>query len=219
MRFEIKFAYAPQYDGQVRDWLMHHECAFSEAYPTRRVQNVYFDTFDLESFGENLAGVGRRSKVRYRWYGEEGLLPAGTLEIKNKHSQLGWKDSHRIATPPFQDGDSWKAIHRKIRASIPRAMRLIFDDHPQAALVNRYTRSYFESNDGLIRVTLDSDQEMFDQTASRCPNITRKTNIPDVHILELKCAAEHKRLATRALGSCPVRASRFSKYTVGVESR
>ena len=98
-------------------------------------------------------------------------------------------------------------------------MRLIFDDHPQAALINRYTRSYFESDDGLIRVTLDSLQEMFDQTASRRPNITRKTNIPDVHVLELKCAAEHKRLAAQALGSCPVRASRFSKYTVGVESR
>ena len=219
MRFEIKFAYSPDFDGQVRDWLRSHACVFSEAYPTRQVQNVYFDTFDLESFDENLAGVSRRSKVRYRWYGEGDLLPAGTLEIKNKHSQLGWKDSHRIEAGPYQDGDSWRAVHRKIRSALPRDMRPIFDDHPQAALINRYTRDYFESDDSLIRVTLDSQQEMFDQTASRCPNITRKTNIPDIHVLEVKCAAEHKRLATEVLGTCPVRGSRFSKYTVGVESR
>jgi len=219
MRFEIKFAYPPHFEGEVRNWLLSHSCVFSQAYPVRRVQNVYFDTFDLQAFGENLAGISRRSKVRFRWYGEDSLLPAGTLEIKNKHSQLGWKDSCRIETAPFQAGDSWRDVRRKIRSALPRDMRLVFDEHPQATLVNRYTRSYLESRDQLLRVTLDSEQEMFDQTCSQFPNVSRRTNIPDVHVLELKCDARHKQLATQALGTCPVRGSRFSKYTVGIELR
>ena len=68
-----------------------------------------------------------------------------------------------------------------------------------------------------LRVTLDSDQVMFDQTQTQTPNVTRRTNLPDVHILELKCDSRDKVLATKALADCPVRASRFSKYTVGIE--
>lgn len=219
MRFEIKFAYPPHFDDQVRQWLKTHASIFSEAYPVRRVQNVYFDTFDLLAFDENLAGISRRSKVRFRWYGEDALPPAGTLEIKNKHNSLGWKDSCRIETAPYCPGDSWRDVHRKIRSALTPDLRPIFDEHPQATLINRYTRSYFVSRDGFLRVTLDSDQVMFDQTSSRSPNVTRQTSLPDVHVLELKCDAEHQRLATRALGSCPVRGSRFSKYTVGIENR
>ena len=147
------------------------------------------------------------------------LLPVGTLEIKNKHSALGWKDSARIDPAPYRPGDRWRGVHRAIRAQLPPELRIVLDDHPQAALLNRYSRRYFESRDKKLRVTLDSDQVMFDQTRSAFPNITRPINLPDVNVVELKCEAADRGHLVRALADCPVRVSRFSKYTAGSELR
>ncbi|MCA8955710.1 MAG: VTC domain-containing protein [Planctomycetes bacterium] len=218
MRFEIKVCFAPHHAGTIDAWLAAHPDAFRSTFAPRRVNNVYFDTPDLQAFAENLAGVSRRCKVRLRWYGADDLPERGTLELKHKHGTLGWKDSFAIEAP-YVSGDSWADVHRRIRAQLPRDVRREFDEHPRATLLNRYHRRYLESADRVLRVTLDTDQQMFDQTRARSPNLRRRSHIPDVHVLELKCEAEDRRRAVRALASCPVRVTRFSKYAIGVELR
>lgn len=219
MRYEIKFVYSPHLKDRVLVWLHAHIEAFYSHYPTRRVNNVYFDTSDLQAFSENLAGISRRCKVRLRWYGDSLLPCPGTLEFKNKHSSLGWKDKFEIVRPPFTAGDSWRAVHRGLRGQLPPNARPVFDEHDQAALINSYERRYFESRNGRLRITVDSDLVMFDQTRSRGPNVTRRINMPDVHVLELKCESLDRKMAAKLLATCPVRVSRFSKYTVGMGLR
>lgn len=219
MRFEVKFTYPAHFDSQVMVWVKAHSQGFRTAYPPRRINNVYFDTLELSAFGENLAGISNRSKVRYRWYGDSLLPKAGTLEFKNKRAALGWKDNYRVEIDPYREGDRWRDFQRNLRRAIPVAARIPFDERGEPVLINRYSRRYFESYDRKIRITLDSEQEMFDQMRGSLPNITRRLNLPEVHVLELKCESGDRDLAVRALSDCPIRATRFSKYTIGSELR
>jgi hypothetical protein len=218
-RYEIKFAYPAHLATKVDTWLRGNLAAFSTSYPSRRVNNVYFDTPDLRSFADNLAGISERFKVRYRWYGEEDLPGPGTLEFKHKRASLGWKRSHDFAAPVMQAGERWRALHRRIAAALPPMERLLFCEHRQVVLVNRYERRYLESADRRLRATVDHALLSFDQTLSSRPNFRRAIHMPDLQILEIKCAPGDRRLASTVVRDCPVRSSRFSKYSVGVELR
>ena len=71
LRHEVKFAaYAIEYESLCH-WLRMHPSGFVKSYPDRQVNNVYFDSWDYRAFAENLAGISQRSKVRYRWYGND----------------------------------------------------------------------------------------------------------------------------------------------------
>ena len=59
LRHEVKFAaYVIDY-ADLRHWLHMHPAGFRPAYPDRRVNNIYFDTWDYRAYAENLAGVSR----------------------------------------------------------------------------------------------------------------------------------------------------------------
>lgn len=219
MRFEVKFTYPAHFEPRVLVWVKTHFLGFRTAYPPRRINNVYFDTLELTAFDDNIAGISQRSKLRFRWYGDDLLPQAGTLEFKNKRATLGWKDNYRLAEPPYVAGDTWSSFHRRLRRVLPPAARIPFDHLGGPVLINRYSRRYFESHDRKIRITLDSDQEMLDQMCSPFPNVVRRINLPEVHILELKCESADFAIAVRALGDCPIRTTRFSKYTIGSELR
>ena len=182
------------------------------------MNNVYFDTFDHFAYAENLSGASARSKVRFRWYGEGDEPEKGTLEVKRRRSSVGWKLSYRVGRVPLI-GTPWLRFRRALRDQLPGEARIWLDANPQQVLINRYRRRYFLSRDGALRITLDRDQVMFDQLASNRPNTTRRLNLPGVHILELKCEDTEYDSAMRALANCPIRGSRFSKYTVGAELR
>jgi len=215
MRFEIKSSYPPYFDSQLLAWIKSHTMGFRTAFPPRRVNNVYFDTLDLRALDDNIAGISQRCKVRYRWYGHNELPDQGTLEFKNKHTTLGWKDNFRVDASPYVAGDTWRAFQRKLRRALPPEARVMLDEHGEVTLINRYDRRYFESHDRKLRITLDSNQSMYDQMRSPRPNITRRINLPDVNILELKCEDLDRRALVRALADCPVRIARFSKYSAG----
>lgn len=219
MRFEIKSSYPREMDPAVVAWVRAHRLAFRVPYPDRRINNVYLDTYDLRAFAENVAGISSRSKARFRWYGPEDLPRPGTLEFKNKLAALGWKDNFKITSNPHAPGGTWRDFQRTLRRSLPAADRIRFDACGQPTLINRYTRRYFVSRDGRVRITLDAEQVMYDQLRSPFPNVTRRTNLPEVHVLEVKCEEDDHRALWDTLSDCPVRISRFSKYSAGTELR
>ena len=107
-RHELKFIL----DGLKEDWIHQqikmHPAGFVRAYPPRYINNIYFDTYDFKAYQENLSGASGRLKVRYRWYGEEPYPTSGTLEVKCKRNQFGWKENYKIKESPYGDGDHWK---------------------------------------------------------------------------------------------------------------
>jgi hypothetical protein len=216
-RFEVKFVGPPPQRVAVEYWLRSHPAAFRTAYPPRRVNNVYFDDYDLSTFGENLTGISQRTKVRFRWYGSDAREPPGTLELKFKRNRLGWKQGYRLASLPLL-GIAWSDVVRNLREQLPLEGRTWLDAHPQPVLINSYLRHYYVSSDGRVRITLDGGQRVCDQRFHSTPNLHAFVNLPETLIVEVKADSTDHELAGRVVQGIPIRAGRHSKYVVGVQS-
>ncbi|MDH4318338.1 MAG: polyphosphate polymerase domain-containing protein [Desulfobulbaceae bacterium] len=217
-RREIKFVARRGYIEPVRDWLRHNSALFRTAYPSRTVNNIYFDTYDYEAYNANLSGASARSKVRYRWYGEETVPQAGKLEIKHKRNIFGWKTLYPISMAPWEEGCSWTKIKQLIRDQLPLEGRLWFEHYPLPVIINRYEREYFLSGDGLVRVTIDQNQSIFDQRRKSGPNFTLAAPLPDIIVVEIKFHHSDRERAARIAQGIPIRASAYSKYVNGVRA-
>ncbi len=217
VRLEIKFVAAETERVRILSWLRLHPLGFRRAFPDRRVNNIYFDTFDYGAYGANLAGISGRIKLRYRWYGaSEGPGP-GTLELKCKRNQFGWKERFAVETAPWQPDDSWARVRSKLAIQISKSGRSWLSEFPVPTLLNRYDRCYFLSQDGKLRITVDCHQAGWDQRLGRMPNFSRRLNLPAAIVVEAKFAREDRDLASRNLRGIPIRVGRNSKYVNGLQ--
>ena len=216
-RHEVKYVAAALRYEEIRQWVKLHRYGFHTAYPPRRVNNVYFDTPDLFTYRENLQGASWRSKVRVRWYGESPAPERSTLEVKRRRNMFGWKLS--FPTGPLDLAhETWRQTRARIRKQLPPAGKVWLDAHSMAILVNRYEREYFVSPDGKVRVTLDRRQAVYDQRFDPHPNLTRRSNLPDTLVLEIKFSRSDRELGSDVMRGIPIRVSRNSKYVIGVQS-
>ena len=92
------------------------------------------------------------------------------------------------------------------------------DTHIFAILINRYRREYFVSPDGKVRVTLDARQAVYDQRPRPRPNLSRRANLPDTLVLEIKFGRSDRKLGSNMMRGIPIRVSRNSKYVIGVRA-
>ncbi len=218
LRHEVKFAAYTIRHAYIERWLKDHAAGFTSPYPSRQINNVYFDTWDYRAFSENLAGVSRRAKVRYRWYGEDVGPAPGTLEVKHRRNQLGWKERFDVNLRVWTPGWSWHDVRYSLIEQIPGPARLWLDRNPQAVFINRYKRDYFISGDGRIRATIDTRQRALDQRLRNVPNFSNEAILQDTLVLEFKFAPEDRQIAVGVLEDVPVRLGRHSKYMNAVRS-
>lgn len=216
-RHEVKFVAPPLDYARVESWIRMHPAGFHSPYPPRRVNNVYFDNHDLFAFDENLVGASRRTKVRLRWYGNTWTPDRCTLEVKRRRNALGWKLSYRVGGFDFT-ATRWAELRADLRRQLPAEARVWLDANPCPVLINRYHRQYFESGDRRVRVTLDRDPEVYSQLETSRPNTTRRANLPATIIVECKFDWRDRRLGNAVIQGLPLRASRNSKYVIGVQS-
>ncbi len=217
-RLEIKFVAYETELSRLLMWLKLHSGGFFRPYPDRTVNNVYFDTESYVTYAENLSGVSRRTKIRYRWYGQSKTPDKGALEIKCKRNIYGWKFRYPIAQAPYTPKDDWLGFRRTLMRQLPPVGKkwLMFTSRP--VLSNRYHRMYFTSSDDLIRATIDTRQTVWDQRYKRYPNLQRRANLPPTMVLELKFHHTNLQLAMKTIQGIPIRLSRHSKYVVGVNA-
>ncbi len=57
LRYEIKFVVPITESYRLSAWVRQHPKAFGIAYPPRHVNNVYYDSYGLDTYEENLSGV------------------------------------------------------------------------------------------------------------------------------------------------------------------
>ncbi len=218
LRHEIKFAaYATEYE-RLRHWLRMHPSGFVKSYPDRQVNNVYFDSWDYCAFAENLAGISRRCKLRFRWYGNGSGPTPGALEVKQKRNQLGWKQRYAVEQDLWAPGTDWKDFRAAIRSQIPPHARLWFDQYPLPIMLNRYQRSYFTTADRRIRATIDTGQQAFDQRQGTRPNLRRPAVMQNTLVVEFKFAPGTRPAAADLLADMPFRLGRHSKYMNALRS-
>ena len=195
-----------------------HPAAFREAYPSRWINSVYFDSLGLDACMDNLAGISRRTKVRFRWYGDLHGFESGTLEFKRKRNQFGWKDRFEVAGRIDLRASSWRQLRSHIRSGLPSSALELYDRNMLPVLINRYCRDYYISADGKVRITLDRGLRIFDQRTRPAPNLSFESPLAHTMVVETKFAVEDRGRAQEVLQSLPIRVSKNSKYVRGVLS-
>jgi SPX domain protein involved in polyphosphate accumulation len=218
-RMEIKFAsYRVNLDTVLR-WIRLHPVAFRSPHPDRWVNNVYFDTHNNAAYVQNLSGASSRVKVRYRWYGQAQEPAPGVLEVKCKRNYYGWKLRFPCSDlPTGSPDDDWRDVRRRLTDNVPHDGRLWLQTYPAPTILNRYLRRYFISNDEKIRVTVDTDQAVWDQRFKALPNYDQQAHLPDTLVVEFKFAREDRELASDVIQNIPIRVSRHSKFMNGLRA-
>jgi len=159
----------------------------------------YYDTDDFHFFHQHQNGSGRRWKVRQRTYLDS---QASFLEVKYKDNRKRTRKS-RIQTDINPDHilDNENAF---LSANAPHSMA---DLHPKLEVL--YTRTTLVKNDGLERVTLDSQLHF--------SNGKIRSDLDRLMIAEIKQASYNPASPFMVhLKKGGVRPSPFSKYCIGV---
>jgi hypothetical protein len=217
-RCEIKFVAYETELSRILQWIHLHPACFFEEYPMRQVNNIYFDSYCYSSFADNISGASSRLKIRYRWYGVSILPSKGAIEIKCKRNIYSWKKIFQVDGPLMDEQSDWKTFCGEVLRQLPSEGRVLLYSYPMVVMVNRYRRKYFISRDRKFRITVDSDLNVYDQTRNVRPNWVMKSNNPQALVLEVKFHRRFKPLATHIINSLPIRASRHSKYIVGLQA-
>jgi hypothetical protein len=213
-RYEIKI---PIYDlpvHQIKRWVNLHPVAFRQTFPPRKVNNIYFDTPDNQSFQEHLDGVYERHKLRVRWYGSKVKFVQSQLEIKKRYGDLGKKFIHPVDVEIDLQHLSWPEISKRIQINLPPGLsELIAASRP--VMINSYHREYFQTANAAIRLTIDYQHHSFDQRFSSIPNCSFREPFHDVSIIEIKAPSQAYKSAIQILAHFPLRANQFSKFIDG----
>ncbi|MCB1194672.1 polyphosphate polymerase domain-containing protein [bacterium] len=216
-RYERKFA-IQEYDiRHVESLVKLHPAHFSEIYHERYINNIYFDSRDLENYFGNVDGDDTRRKIRIRWYGDfYGNIEKPVLEIKHKRGLLGTKESFELPAFTLDETTSAVCIQDSIKRSL--APQILKNDvqRLEPTLVNRYKRKYFLSLDGIFRITIDSGI-LFHRMYAYHNNFLEQYRDSSGIILELKYDQEHDECAHSISTHFPFRLSRNSKYIAGID--
>ena len=215
-RYEIKSTCDDIYLPDVRAWVNLHPSAFIEAYPPRQVNSLYFDTREIDCLIDNLIGTGQRKKLRLRWYGDDYTAVQGTLELKCRSNQLGWKEHYPLPFTYDLTATSWDTLLERMREQVDGLFSIWLSYLSQPVLINSYMREYYETMDHQVRVTIDYSQVAYEQIAHLTPNLAIKAPLPGQIVVEVKADAALHRRVSNVLSSFPLQVGRNSKYVNGV---
>lgn len=206
MRYERKYRIEDQTYEQVRIEILSIVGAFAESYPDRWVNSIYLDSTDFSALRENQSGVSNRSKYRLRWYGdlyEDILTPI--LEEKVKNNLLGYKNTWKLPSTSLSPDN--------LRASLDLSQIRDMDIQPVAMI--RYLRTYLESFDHRVRITIDKQlQYRGINNYEVDPYPTRD----DAIVLEIKYDQRIEHEIADILQSIRYRLTKNSKFVSGVMS-
>jgi hypothetical protein len=216
LRYELKLVCEDRWLAQARLWILLHRAGLRVAYPPRQVNSLYLDTLQLDHLRANLDGLGVRRKVRWRWYGKDlSLAKYVYLELKERAGLVGTKT--RTLLPCSLDMTlRWREILSTVRVHAGDEWQSTLLTVNQAVLLVHYQREYYVSADGLVRVTLDSDQQVYDQRLSTRPNLRVRLPKSDQIVIEIKADREHAGRVEEIVADFPLPRNRNSKYVQGM---
>jgi len=207
MRYERKYRLEITHISVVEQIVKNHPASFTKAFPDRRVNNIYYDTPQLNCYLDNQKGIAQRKKFRVRWYGSaDDLIKNPVLEVKIRDNALGSKETYEL--PSFHL-DNIYPLTRNVNKQFGNLIKL------QPVLYNSYERSYYESYNKKVRLTID--RQMKFRSAGIHPH-SRQTVLEDPAIVvEIKYASDMETWATDMMQYLPFRMTKNSKYVNGID--
>jgi hypothetical protein len=214
LRYEIKMvAQGRSYESVIaRMWI--DPSGLRPLYPPRQVQSIYFDTIGGRALEENLSGISHREKIRFRWYGPDRDVVRGALEQKIRENMLGWKHVVSIDKDVRVEGNTRTQFAREVLGGLTGFWARTREGHPMPVQWISYVRDYYATSDKLVRVTLDRQVQTFDQRSRFVLSARHATPIPNVLIVEAKCAADQYDRARQLLNRLPLQIDKCSKFVL-----
>lgn len=130
---------------------------FKKIFSKRKVNSLYFDTFDYLFFRENIDGVGNRIKPRLRWYetynDENNLKKDYVIEIKKKNGFVGTKDIFRVDLKTNME----KKFFSFFEDDLSKKISFIVSKNVRPVLITSYDREYYLNENKKLRATIDTN--------------------------------------------------------------
>ena len=146
---------------------------FKKSFPSRYISSIYLDTLNFDFAKDNINGVSKRKKLRFRWYNED--YKNIFLEEKNKQNFVVKKNVNLLKN--FQ---SKKNLLENLKDYFFIKNKKYKDFNYRFILKTNYLRSYWISENKKIRATIDTNIN-----TSPINNLTRKLDLSET-ILEFK---------------------------------
>ncbi len=216
LRREIKFVANEVFANEIYGWVDTSKLLLRRQFPDRTVNNIYYDSQNYDAYVDNLDGISRRTKLRYRWYGPSLSPTEGAIELKKRVNACGFKETYRV--DKLEIGNSHRLLSKAIRNVVPETWGALLDFYSSPVILNQYKRSYFISQCKQIRVTVDRDHLVFDQRLSSDINKRKKANIVQYFVVEIKFHPDATAYVSSRIADIPLRISRNSKYINSVNS-
>ena len=215
-RCEVKFVVPVQELPTVMAQVRSHPAGFRQAFPPRRVNSIYFDTYGWTNVDDHLAGVAERCKLRLRWYGEDlQTVRGGVLELKQRRGTVGKKTTWPIRETIGLSGRTWNEIRRIVRERNLGPLEYAARHYSFPTMIISYDRQYFLSCDGQVRLTIDESLAIYAQIFAPHPQFNRRLLTPDDVIIELKATDSTWRRVSEIMAPLPFRSLARSKYILG----
>jgi len=208
LRYEKKYKIDQLSRAYVLQALRMHPAGFRQLYPDRTINNIYFDTPNLTTYHQNVAGIADRKKFRVRWYGEDiTQIEAPQFEIKFKQAELGGKYIQKVGL--FQLNDLVQLSEEVNQYSQTNAVL-------KPVLINSYRRAYYATSNQKFRITIDTHLRY-------CPLLKGKHFNETYYsengvVVELKYAFEDDNSVDFINQFLPFRQTKKSKYVTGMMS-
>ena len=206
-RFERKWLFRSNNYLALINSLIRSKLFFRTQYPLRKVNSIYFDTYDYNSIRENLDGVSNKKKIRIRWYGDKNTTKNPIIETKSKKGFETKKESM-----PIRELHDLKVFNLKnlkiLKETINSKLKQKKIIYP--VLTTHYQREYFISLNGKIRATIDYDlKSVFLNNLSQIDIIK---NFKNICILEFKYSTSLDKYVRKNLKDISLRLSKNSKF-------
>ena len=199
IRVEKKFVFGKFKEDYLEKILLLN--GFSKTYSPRNISSIYLDTLNFDFAKDNINGVSKRKKIRFRWYNND--YTNIYLEEKNKQNFFVKKNINKISNLVSQNiniDDLKNFFFKKNKDFNTFNYRFV--------LKTNYYRSYWVSNDKKIRATIDTNLKV-----SPIDNLSRKLDLNET-ILEFKFSPSEEKNFRNFIfkNNFNLRTNKYSKY-------
>ena len=198
-RVEKKFVLGKYQEDFLKKILITN--GFTKYFVPREISSIYLDTLNFDFAKDNINGVSRRKKIRFRWYNDD--YSKIYLEEKNKQNFFVKKNISKAI-----DFVTKKDLVKNLKEYLLNLNEIHNNFNYQFILKTNYLRSYWISNDKKIRATIDTNLN-----TSPINNLSRRLELNET-ILEFKFSPSNEKFFRNLffLNSFNLRSKKYSKY-------